>query len=200
MSLRATLSLTLLVLGLAFVLYSCYPGDALTAADTDIVATFFDKDANFSTKLSYAIRDSVSRVDKDGNPVFEVGPYDQQAINRIKTNLNSAGFSEEPNPAVADVIVITFANKSTWSSGGCYSWWYSWYYPYYGWCYPVYYTYETGTLVIAMLDAKATEQKDALWVATLNGILEDTSVGISTRINNAIDQAFSQSPYLAEGK
>jgi hypothetical protein len=51
-----------------------------------------------------------------------------------------------------------------------------------------------------MLDAKATEQKDALWVAAINGILEDTSAGISTRINNSINQAFTQSPYLGEGK
>jgi hypothetical protein len=184
------------MIALAVVLYSCYPGEELTPADTDLVATFYDKEANFSTKLTYAIRDSVTRLDEDGNPVFETGPYDQQAISKIKTNLNQAGFTEVNDPAAADVIVITFANKSTWVSGGCYSWWYSWYYPYYGWCYPVYYTYETGTMLIVMLDAKATEQKNALWVAAINGILEDTSAGIATRINNSIDQAFEQSPYL----
>jgi hypothetical protein len=192
--------LLLAFLSLGFILVSCYPGETLTPADSDVVATFFDKEADFSTKLTYAIRDSVTRIDEDGNPVFEVGQYDQQAINRIKANLDQAGFNEVGNPAVADVIVITFANKSTWASGGCYSWWYSWYYPYYGWCYPVYYTYQTGSLLIIMLDAKATEQKDALWVAAINGILEDTSAGISTRINNSINQAFTQSPYLGEGK
>ena len=195
-----TLSLMLLFFALAVGLYSCYPGEELTPADTDLVATFFDKEANFSTKLTYAIRDSVTRLDENGNPVFETGPYDQQGINRIKTNLNNAGFTEAANPADADVIVITFANNSTWVSGGCYSWWYSWYYPYYGWCYPVYYTYETGTMLIVMLDAKATEQKNALWVAAINGILEDTSAGILDRIYKGIDQAFMQSPYLSEGK
>jgi hypothetical protein len=195
-----TLSLMLLFFTLAVGLYSCYPGEELTPADTDLVSTFYDKEANFSTKLTYAIRDSVTRLDEDGNPVFETGPYDQVGINRIKTNLNDAGFTEVPNPADADVIVITFANTSTWVSGGCYDWWYSWYYTYYGWCYPVYYTYETGTLVIVMLDANATEQKNALWVAAINGILEDTSTGITTRLTNSIDQAFTQSPYLGEGK
>jgi hypothetical protein len=196
MSLIKTISLMLLFLALAVGLYSCYPGEELTPADTDIVATFFDKEANFATKLTYAIRDSVTRIDEDGNPVFEVGPYDQQGINRIKTNMNNAGFTEVANPADADVLIITFANKSTWVSGGCYSWWYSWYYTYYGWCYPVYYTYDTGTLLIVMLDTKATEQKDALWVAALNGILEDTSAGILDRLYKGIDQAFTQSPYL----
>lgn len=196
MSLTKTISLMLLLLALAVGLYSCYPGEEITAADTDLVATFFDKEADFATKINYAIRDSVTRLDENGDPVFEVGPYDQQGINRIKTNLNNAGFNEVANPADADVLIIVFANKSTWVSGGCYSWWYSWYYPYYGWCYPVYYTYDTGTLLIAMLDAKATEEKNALWVATINGILEDTSAGILDRLYKGIDQAFTQSPYL----
>jgi Domain of unknown function (DUF4136) len=195
-----SLSSLLILVSLVFALQSCYPGDEITPADTDIVATFYDKAANFDTKLTYAIRDSITRLDEDGNPVFEAGPYDAQIINKIKTNLDNTGFTEVANPSDADVIVFVAANNSTWVSGGCYSWWYSWYYPYYGWCYPVYYTYETGTLIIVMLDANATEQKDALWVATINGILEDSSAGILDRVYKGIDQAFTQSPYLGEGK
>ena len=51
-----------------------------------------------------------------------------------------------------------------------------------------------------MADPQNQESSDALWVAGINGILEDTSSGISTRLNNNIDQAFVQSPYLGEGK
>jgi hypothetical protein len=196
-TLRTTLGLVLLFLSTALVLNSCYPGEELTAEDTDIVATFYDKEADFSTKLTYAIKDSVIRLDEDGNPIYnETGPYDQQAINRIKDNMEDAGFTEVADPADADVILFTFTNKTTWVSGGCYSSWYSWYYPYYGYCYPVYYTYEAGTLGIVMIDTDATEQKNALWVAAINGILEDTSAGILDRIYKNIDQAFIQSPYL----
>jgi hypothetical protein len=195
-SLGTTLSLMLLFSALAFVLYSCFPGDEITAADTDIVATFFDKEVNFSTKLTYAIRDSITRLDEEGNPTDETGPYDDDVIQKIKTKLENAGFDLVVNPADADVIVLVFANKSTWVSGGCYSSWYSWYYPYYGWCYPVYYTYETGSLLIAMLDPNYTEQKSALWVAAINGIMEDTNAGILDRVYKGIDQAFTQSPYL----
>jgi len=185
----------LLFLALAVGLYSCYPGDEITAEDTDLVATYYDKEANFSTKVTCAVRDSVIRLDEEGNPIFdETGQYDDQAISRIISNLEQAGFDTVKNPANADVFVFVLANKSTWVSGGCYSSWYSWYYPYYGWCYPVYYTYETGTLLIVMLDP--TEQKNALWVAGSNGILEDTSAGILDRIYKNIDQAFTQSPYL----
>jgi hypothetical protein len=190
----------LILVSLVFALQSCYPGDDITAADTDLVATFYDKEADFSTKLTCAVRDSITRLDEDGNPVFTTGPNDQLAINKIKENLEQAGFDLVTNPADADVIVIAFANNSTWVSGGCYSSWYSWYYPYYGWCYPVYYTYEVGTLVIVMIDPNLTEQKTALWVAALNGILEDTNAGIADRLTDGIDQAFAQSPYLSEGK
>jgi hypothetical protein len=198
MSIRTTLSLVIMFSALAFVLYSCYPGDAITAADTDIVATYFDKDADFATKLTYSIPDQIIRLDENGDPINDPGTNDQLALNRIKSNFDQAGFTEIIDPDsvnnVPDVLVVAFASQSTWVSGGCYSSWYSWYYPYYGWCYPVYYTYDIGTLLIVMIDP--TESRNALWVAALNGILEDTNAGIANRLTDGIDQAFTQSPYL----
>jgi len=198
MSLIKTISLMLLLLALAVGLYSCYPGDEITAADTDIVATYFDKEADFSTKLTFAIPDEIIRLDENGDPINDPGVNDQLALNRIKSNLIQAGFTEKINPDTLnnrpDVLVIAFANQSTWVSGGCYSSWYSWYYPYYGWCYPVYYTYDIGTMLIVMIDP--SESRNALWVAALNGILEDTNAGIADRLTDGIDQAFTQSPYL----
>ena len=204
MSLIKTISIVLLLLALAVGLYSCYPGDEITAADTDIVATFFDKEADFSTKLTFAIPDKVFRIDENGDPIDDPGVNDQLALNRIKSNLVQAGFTEITDPDTSDpskrpdVFVIAFANQSTWVSGGCYSSWYSYYYPYYGWCYPVYYTYDIGTMLIAMVDPYVS--KNALWVAALNGILEDTNAGIADRLTKGIDQAFAQSLYLGEGK
>jgi hypothetical protein len=192
--------LLMLFLSICFILVSCYPGDALTPADTDVIATFFNPNADFSTKMTYAIPDSVARIDENGNPISDPGQFDQQIINGIKENLQQLGYTEEQNPANADVLVVAFVTTTTWASGGCYSWWYGWWYPYPGWCYPVVYTYSTGTVLIAMADPQNQESSDALWVAGINGILEDTSSGISTRINNNIDQAFKQSPYLGEGK
>jgi hypothetical protein len=200
MSLIKTISLMLLFLALAVGLYSCYPGEELTAEDTDIVATFYDKEADFSTMIKYAMPDEIIRLDDEGNPITDPGVNDQLALNTIKENLDQAGFTEITDPDTSDpsttpdVLVIAFANQSTWVSGGCYSSWYSWYYPYYGWCYPVYYTYDIGTLLIVMVDP--TESRNALWVAALNGILEDTNAGIADRLTDGIDQAFIQSPYL----
>jgi len=195
---KTTFSLIIFIAAAIFVLQSCYPGDEITYSDSDIVATFYDKEAEFSTLVKYAMPDEIIRLDDEGNPINDPGVNDQLAINRIKSNLDQAGFTEITNPDsitnIPDVLVIAFANQSTWVSGGCYSSWYSWYYPYYGWCYPVYYTYDIGSLVIVMIDP--TESRNALWVAALNGILEDTNAGIAARVTDGIDQAFNQSPYL----
>lgn len=192
--------LFLLFTSFGFLFNSCYPGETLTAADSDVVATFFNPNADFSTKMTYAIPDSIDRIDKDGNPVSDPGQFDAQIISRIKQNLNGLGFTEQQNPANADVLVVAFINKTTWASGGCYSWGYSWWYPYGGYCYPVVYTYSTGTLLIVMADRQSQGSTDALWVAGINGLLEDASSGIETRLATNINQAFNQSPYLGNGK
>jgi len=192
--------LFLLFTSFGFLFNSCYPGETLTAADSDVIATFFNPNADFSTKMTYAIPDSIDRIDKDGNPVSDPGPFDSQIISRIKQNLNALGFTEQQNPANADVLVVAFINKTTWASGGCYPWGYGWWYPYPGYCYPVVYTYSTGTLLIVMADRQSQGSTDALWVAGINGLLEDTSSGIETRLANNINQAFKQSPYLGNGK
>ena len=192
--------LFLLFTSFGFLFNSCYPGETLTAADSDVIATFFNPNADFSTKMTYAIPDSIDRIDKDGNPVSDPGQFDAQIISRIKQNLNGLGFTEQQNPANADVLVVAFINKTTWASGGCYSWGYGWWYSYPGYCYPVVYTYSTGTLLIVMADRQSQGSTDALWVAGINGLLEDASSGIETRLANNINQAFNQSPYLGNGK
>lgn len=200
---RSLLAFTLVAVLIltATILQSCYPGEELTYSDTDLVATFYNKDADFAMKQTFAIPDSIIRLDEDGNPVSDPGPFDQQIINKIKSELQSLGFTEEAVPANADVLVIAAITTSTWVSGGCYSnWWYGWWYPYYGWCYPTYYTYDTGTILIAMLDVDVTEAESGLWVAGINGLLGDSNSSTSSRINQNIEQAFNQSPYLGDGK
>ena len=110
------------------------------------------------------------------------------------------GYTKVVNPADADVLILPFVSSTTWISGGCYYYWDYWY-PYPGYCYPVAYTYTTGSLVIAMSDQNNSDETNALWVAGINGLMsESTTADISVRIDTNIDQAFRQSPYLGEGK
>jgi hypothetical protein len=193
--------LTLLAITVPAVFFSCYPGDPITPADTDVVATFYNPAADFSSLMTYAMPDSVLQV---ADPDLDAGnisrQFDQLILDRIEQNLLQLGYTKVANPADADVLVLPFVSSTTWISGGCYYYWGYWY-PYPGYCYPVAYTYTTGSLVIAMSDQNNSDETNALWVAGINGLMsESTTADISRRINTNIDQAFRQSPYLGEGK
>ena len=53
--------LLLALLSLGFILVSCYPGETLTPADTDVVATFYKPDVDFSTKMILKISKTSSK-------------------------------------------------------------------------------------------------------------------------------------------
>jgi hypothetical protein len=57
-----------------------------------------------------------------------------------------------------------------------------------------------GTFVIDMWDLRRADQAamqiPAVWVAALRGLLEGGAADAPFRIDQAIDRAFSQSPYL----
>ncbi len=189
----------LLIASLSMFITSCYPDDTLTVEDTDVVATFYKAGTDFSTKEKFAMPDSVFHIKGDGEGSNELGLLDKQIINRIKLNLTQMGYTEESDPTNADVLVTAAVTTTTWVTGGCYSWYYYWY-PYYGYCYPVAYTYSTGSIIISMGEPNTEEKTEVLWYAGINGLLEDSSTGIEGRIDDNIDQAFNQSDYLGDGK
>lgn len=193
--------LGLIIITVPAVFYSCYPGEALTPADTDIVTTFYNPDADFTSKNTFAMPDTVIQVSKDGSQPADIShQFDQIILDRIAQNLVNLGYTRIADPADANVHVLPFVSSSTWVSGGCY-WYWGYWYPYPGYCYPMAYTYTTGSLVMAMSDPNNTDDTTALWVAGINGLMSESSgIDISSRINKNIDQAFTQSPYLGEGK
>lgn len=88
-----------------------------------------------------------------------------------------------------------------WPGGGWWPWWPGWggWYPCCGSIGTTSYT--TGTIFIDMMSPRDTIRVDGdslisvPWTAAMNGILTEAA-GNCTRINIAIDQAYSQSPYL----
>ena len=201
---KTTLSLIIFIAAAIFILQSCYPGDELTYSDTDIVATFYDKDADFSNYDTYIMSDTIYTFDDESQsliPNDDISLTNKTTIlNGIESNLEDIGFNSTSNPSDADVVIAVVVTSSTWVGGGCYYGYWSYWYPYYSWCYPVYYTYDTGTIIIAMIDKSVTEERPGLWIATINGLLGDANAELQSRINQNIDQAFTQSPYLGEGK
>ena len=196
----------LMFLSLAVVvLQGCYPYDDQTVSDSDVIATFYNADANFSALVTYAIPDTIYTFDDDGDivPNDDISSTNANAIlNSINNNLQNMGFTpvasgSEPN---ADVVLFALVTSSTWVSGGCYGGYWSYWYPYYGWCYPVYYTYTTGTILIFMINPDITDDNQSVWRAAINGVLSSSNVNNTSRINSDINQAFTQSPYLRGSK
>ena len=189
--------LVLVALGLAAVIQSCYPGDSLGTTETDTITTFVKKDADFSQINTYAMPDSVAFITNDGVGVSGNRSFDETVLNAIDRNMAALGFQKVSDPNTADVHVLPMATTTEWSGGTCYpSYGWCYWYCYPGWCYPVTYTYTTGTILMTMLNPNqggnnATADADALWLAAINGLL--TNSPSNQRINERIDQAFTQS-------
>jgi len=186
------------------VLQSCYPYDDLTPEDTDVVVTFYDDATNFTNLVTYAIPDTIYTFNSSGDivPSEDISSSSaNQILTSLNNNLQEMGFTpQQGNQANADVHVFALVTSSTWVSGGCYGGYWSYWYPYYGWCYPVAYTYTTGSLFVVMLNPAKTGDSQSVWFAGVNGILSSTNASNASRINTDIDQAFNQSPYLRGSK
>jgi hypothetical protein len=204
MFLRKGLFFLLFLSASVIVLQSCYPYDDLTPEDTDVVVTFYDDATNFTNLVTYAIPDTIYTFNSSGDivPSEDISSSSaNQILTSLNNNLQEMGFTpQQGNQADADVHVFALVTSSTWVSGGCYGGYWSYWYPSYGWCYPVAYTYTTGSLFVVMLNPAKTGDSQAVWFAGVNGILSSTNASNASRINNDIDQAFNQSPYLRGSK
>ena len=135
--------------------------------------------------------------------------FDAAILANIKSNLDDLGWTEvdehTTQPDIMVSVAVTTSTNVSWVAGGgwydyFYGWWggWGWYYP------PVYYpySYQTGTLLIGMLNTDGadgdTETVAMVWIAGINGVLRSTASANAARINELIDQAFLQSPYLSE--
>ncbi len=206
------LALTLFIAGLLTT--SCYKDYGMETKDYDIVAAFYDKEADFSAYKTYFMPDTVLHIVKEGEEDNITRKFDRQMLDQVDVNMETLGYqkietpSEDVKPDLFMVILATTTEHS-------YIWYdYPWYpgYPIYpgypgypGWWYPWYpvwgtSSYSTGTVVIAMVDAEQSdpdkEKYKAVWSGAINGLLGDSEANIRHRLTSAINEAFTLSPYL----
>ena len=184
-------------------LFGCYPDGPDYIEDYDIVLTYFQDDYNFSSQSTYARPDKIVKITgnvEDGEePVFIPDAAATLILAQIDANMQSLGWQRveiDENPD----LLLTPASWETTTITYYYDYWYWWWGGYYpGWGYPAYYVdvYSTGTLLMALIDPTvegANGNAIAQWTGAINGIL--TYTYDATRVNTAIDKAFTQSPYL----
>ena len=189
----------LYLIGILFLMVSCYPGEIESYEETDIVFTNYTESFDFASAGSYAMPDKIVKV--TGNltegeePEYVSEPYNTQILNNIQTNMTALGWSKVEDPADADLTLF----PAVWTNTTVVYWYdyWCWYYYYCGWgyYYPYYSTYTTGTMVMTMVvSGEGYAEPSSVWIAAINGLLSGYSD--ESRINSAIDQAFEQSPYL----
>jgi hypothetical protein len=188
------------LLGIIMILGSCYPEGPQYYEDLDVVYTNYDDQYDFVSKGTYAIPDKIVKITGEliegEDPEFVDEPYNSQILQKIEDNMSALGWAKTDDPANADMVLF----PAVWSNTTVYYWYdyWCWYFPPYcgwGWGYPSVSSYTTGTLVMTLVaDGDDYIDPARVWTAAANGLLSG-AVDIS-RVNNAIDQAFEQSPYL----
>jgi len=200
-------------------LSSCYPDDNLSAYETDIVMTGYNDSVDFTSLKTYYMSDTVHAV-RDDTSDHSLVDYNDDIINQIATNMATYGYTRvyDTLAGLPDVQIgtsaITVKNVSVyypyypyWGWGGYWksssrgsNYYYPGYYPPgYGWGYPYYTSYTTGTLLIEMAnpaDHQIVDNKVVVpiyWNAGVNGVLTGSD---KTRILQLIDKAFELSPQI----
>ncbi|TFV94283.1 DUF4136 domain-containing protein [Algoriphagus kandeliae] len=201
---------------LGITLGSCIPDEPTYVDELDIVYTNHNEEFDFTGQETYSLPDKVIKITTElveGEPGYEpefIDPvYSATIINSIRSNMNALGYREVDKSANPDLILLPTALQTD-QLYFFYDWWYwSWWYPGWGtgwgWYYPGYYPPQltrirTGSVFIQMVNPAGQSPADKVpvqWSAIINGLLEGSKDQVATRITNGIDQAFSQSPYLA---
>jgi len=190
----------LYLIGILFLMVSCYPGEVETYEETDLVFTNYTESFDFSSKGTYSMPDKIVKITgnlAEGQEPEYVNPtYATVILGNIVNNMTALGWTKVDDPGEADLTLFPAVWTNTtvvyWYDYWC---WYYYYYCGYGWYYPSYSTYTTGTMVMTLVAAgEEYVEPSSVWTAAINGLMSGTYD--VTRVTNALDQAFKQSPYL----
>ena len=183
-----------------------------------LVYTAPAKDVNFAEFQTFDIADSLLIIGQSAKPQYSQSNNALALIQAYRTNMEKLGYIYTPaNPDAQLGIQLTYIIKTEryvqyynndpywwldypgyWPAG---SWgnWYGWYYPY---AYPVTYTFTTNALTAEMVDLTSEQGEGrklkVVWSSYIGGPAGYSVQGDMVRMQNAIDQAFAQSPYLSK--
>ncbi|MBN7812516.1 DUF4136 domain-containing protein [Algoriphagus sp. H41] len=203
---KSKFSKLMLVFAAGLGLWGCYPGGPEYYEDTDVTLTQHDENYDFASKQTYALPDKIvvdiEIENGDTSYVYMRDIYATPILQAIDQNMSNYGWTKVAVNANPDVLLTPAAIKNTtyfWSYW--YDWWYGgWWGWGWGWYYPPYYTVSsitTGSVIINMVDPNVDTPVDlspVTWLMIGNGLM--SGANDVSRITDAIDQAFMQSPYL----
>jgi len=187
------------LIGIIFLMVSCYPGEIESYEETDLVYTNYTETYDFVSKGTYSMPNKIVKITgnlADGEePEYVADAYASVILNIIESNMTDLGWTKVAEPEDADMVLF----PAVWSNTTVVYWYdyWCWYYYYYcgwGYYYPYYSTYTTGTMVMTLVPTEESVEPTGVWTAAINGLMSG-SYNV-TRVTNGINQAFKQSPYL----
>lgn len=196
-----------------FAFASCEKDPDMDKLDNDyLVYTNYDKQANFKQFTTYYLPDKILVISDKAEPEYLEGEGAQEILATYKSNMNARGFTMVSTKEDADLGLQVSYIKSTYyfTNYGQAQWW--WGYPGYwgpgywgnwggGWYYPyaVNYSYSTNSFIAELVNLKAPEgpkeKLPVLWNSYMSGLSYSSSINKTLAIK-AVNQAFTQSPYL----
>ena len=206
------------MIGMVLAVYACYPGGATDVSDSDLVITLYDEDFNYGVLKTYAMPDSVVEF-PDSTQTINTAT-EQMILQLVADNMAKYGYTRIINPdttiadSIPDVVVLCRGLTQDYAAYTSYPWWGywggwygGWYPPYpgWGWGYPPggsVNTFTVGTLLIDMAPGRpappalAGETIQGIWGAGMNGLLSNSLQADQARLEEMINRAFEQSPYL----
>lgn len=200
----------------------------LSVAEADVVLTIEDEGRNYSDYATFFLPDVIADLcpseDDDAQQRGDGGVggrggvidpddcnaadhrLDDALLDALREQMLALGYREQDSPEDADLaFFLGVLARDDWvavsSPGYCYP--YGYYY--WGCWYPSYahtYDLETNAYLIDLADTAETERGrvGSVWTAILQGLDEPSSEKTGAqRVRDGVEQAFEQSPYLAEG-
>lgn len=199
----------------AVCMISCYPDGQQYVHGKDIALTYFDENVDLTVYKTFVMPDSVVFIDPERDSAQTEKAVQEQILTLVKRNFAARNFKLltgkeglSPDFVVTVTAFVTPGfNCTAWENyWGWYPGWndFGWdtgegLYPWYSGNYACN-TFDAGTLVIDMLDAKnadrSTKHIPVLWSGRSTGILAGNKVCLCDHIERNINQCFIQSPYL----
>jgi hypothetical protein len=184
--------------------------DNLRLFDEMVVSTNFEPEAVFSTYTTYAIPTDTIGFVSDTNPndtilVAETdnGFYPRKVLEQVMKNMdgrlyNRVERNENPDLGVNVYVVKDFNVFQQIVDPGYYYPYYYGYGSYYSYPYVNTYAYNTGALIVEIVDLKNVTPDNkvrVIWNAYMGDVY--SALDLTQQSLDAIDQAFVQSQYLA---
>lgn len=200
---------------LAAAVCSCQKDPSTSSLHRDyLVYTDHDTKADFAAFETFYVPDSILIIGDNKQTLYWKDEKAQEIVATVVAKMQNAGFTRTEDKAAANLgMQLSYVERETYFVGYNNPYWW-WYYPYYwtpgywgdwlGWHYPyrVYYGYTAGSLLLEMMDLKATrvegKRLPVVWDSFMSGLLTSNASLNQERTLQAVEQAFAQSPYLYE--